>query len=69
MELFLEVIAGAAVIWWLCRCAVRSRRDRRAGPPVSGSHDAGVWVNPGRWAQIVAELDPEGREQRPRRPE
>ncbi|GAA3611195.1 hypothetical protein GCM10022419_115230 [Nonomuraea rosea] len=64
MGLLIELLVVAAACWWLYRCVVNPWRTRRSGAVVSGEHDAGVWVNPVRWAQIVAELegDPEARD-------
>nr|SBO97943.1 hypothetical protein BN4615_P7459 [Nonomuraea gerenzanensis] len=36
-------------------------RKRHSPPPPTGAHDAGVWVNPVRWARIVAELEEDER--------
>ncbi|NRQ36848.1 hypothetical protein HII36_34165 [Nonomuraea sp. NN258] len=73
MGLLIELIVLGAVFWWLYRCVITPWRCRRRGSVVTGSHDAGVWVNPVKWTKIVVELEgemePEGTiEARDRRP-
>lgn len=58
MGLFFETIIVGVAAWLLARAAIHARRERgaeRSAEP--GSHDAGVWVNESRWAQIAAELE------------
>ncbi|WP_344475141.1 hypothetical protein [Nonomuraea monospora] len=62
MELLLQLIVLGVLVWWLSRTARRMWRKHQAPPPPTGEHDAGVWVNPVRWARIVAELEEEERE-------
>ncbi|HEY7485831.1 MAG TPA: hypothetical protein VH912_15300 [Streptosporangiaceae bacterium] len=58
MGMFFEVIIVGVAIWWLGRLAFRYWKARQADrAAATGAHDAGVWVNEVRWAEIVAGLE------------
>ncbi|MDF5756911.1 hypothetical protein [Spongiactinospora sp. TRM90649] len=64
MGVLIELIVVGAIFWWLYRCVIDPWRTRRTGSTVTGAHDAGVWVNPVRWAEIIVELEEDAGDRR-----